>query len=933
MSDRIFSKEKNLKNALIALMSNLTDTPTRELVERKARILAEASDYDGDLQDVIMETLITIETRMGIGQSLIDTKSLHDDQWVHSRPQGSWIYSQAYFDFLLSEGWAPKLTQTLSDVTGKILGHLQDPLSEGTHWNRRGLVIGHVQSGKTANYMGVIARAADAGYKLIIVIAGIHNNLRKQTQERIDEAFIGRSSDPKEKRKPIGVGLQKDYPNPATLTNIQDDFNKNTAARSGWKINDFSKPIILVIKKNVSTLDALHDWLKGLNANGGHQIRDVPMLLIDDEADNASINTNKDELDPTRTNMTIRRILGLFAKSSYVGYTATPFANIFINPDELPDNVPDELFPRDFIYCLDAPTNYFGAEKVFINDETSKRALRCIEDAEELLPLSHKTNWEVKALPNSLYRAFDEFIIARTIRNLRGQRHKHCSMMVNVSRFVAVQKQVKDFLRLHETKVCAAVRMYANMSDENATDNPHMQSLKAAFFDEYSDAGFSWEQVKKELPDVFARFGLYVVNSGSDDVLDFKYDDSSGAGLTAVAVGGLSLSRGLTIDGLTVSYMYRNTKMYDTLMQMGRWFGYRPNFEDLCRVHLSVDSAEWYAHIAEAADELVLQVKRMRRDQLSPEDFGLYVQNHPDVLSITAANKMRSGEEVVVKKNYSGKLIECHQLSIDESVNVANIKLLQESWKAGFGGKTGEDTELKDSTISNKVLVSSKGLIFRDVNTSEIERFLRGFEVHSDFDGTKKAAIDYLSKITDTNPCGDVVLISPGGMPDQDFVLNMQKRSAITTTHDGKTLEHVVGTSWNLPKGRVASKGDERLGLSKAQLDRAESNAREDAVRLTEEGKTEKERQSAAARVEKADAGRPVVSDWFYREQRAKPLLMIHSLDPSGLESMHGPIISFGISFPPGDYVTSVSVVANKIWMRKSSGTELIWDEEDEYDV
>lgn len=920
MSDRIFSEEKNFKNSLIAALSNLKETPTREIVEKKAQGLAVLFEYSGDLQDVIMDALIAIETRMGIGQSLIDTESLHDEEWIHGRSKESWIYSNAYFDFLGTEGWAPKLTQTLSDVTGKILGHLQDPKAEGTKWSRRGLVIGHVQSGKTANYTGVIARAADAGYKLIIVIAGIHNNLRKQTQARIDQAFIGRSSDPKKKRVPIGVGLDKDYPNPATLTNVRDDFNKNTAAKSGWKINDFSKPIILVIKKNVSTLDSLHDWLKGLNANGGSQIRDIPMLLIDDEADNASINTNKEDLNPTRTNATIRKILSLFAKSCYLGYTATPFANIFINPDELPDNVPDDLFPRDFIYCLDAPTTYFGSEKVFIDEETRARALRFIDDAEQQLPLGHKGNFEVKELPSSLYRAFDQFIIARAIRNLRGQRRKHSSMMVNVSRFVAVQQQVREFLRLYELKVRDAVGMYAGMSDEVAAKNPFMRTLKTTFLAEFSDGGFTWDEVKKELPNVFLRFNLYVINSGSDDILEYEDDESGGPGLTAVTVGGLSLSRGLTIEGLVVSYMYRNTKMYDTLMQMGRWFGYRPNFEDLCRVHMSADSADWYEHIAKAANELVLQVKRMRRDKLKPSQFGLYVQNHPDVLSITAANKMRSGEDVVVQKNYSGRLIECHQLSTDEAVNAANMKLLRNAWKAGFGGKKGEDTQIK-------------GLIFRDVQITEIENFLREFEAHSEFDVHKKIAISYLSAIASVNPLGDVLLISPGGMPDEDFVLNLQKRSARSTSPEGEVVNHIHEGVWKLPKGRVASKGDERLGLSKEQLERAEMNAREDAIRLVGEGKTEKERLSAENRLLKADAGSPIVSDWFYREQRSKPLLMIHSLEPTGIDDFKGPIISFGVSFPPGDYVTSISVVANRIWMRNSADTDLIWEVEDEHDV
>lgn len=338
------TKERNFINSVISFLANAPETPSREQVEETVRALTHIPPgYDGDLQNVITEVMISIDTRMGAGISLVDVNAKHDDQWVHKREDVAWIYASAYEEFLRNEGWPPQMVQSLSDVTTRILGHLQDPLSEGTSWNRRGLVIGHVQSGKTANYTGLIARAADAGYKFIVVIAGIHNNLRRQTQQRIDEAFIGRSSDPEDRRN-IGVGLAPGYPHPATLTNINEDFNKNTAAKSGWKINDFSKPIILIIKKNVTTLTALHKWLKALNAEGEDRISDVPMLLIDDEADNASINTNKEDLDPTRTNAMIRRILGLFAKSCYVGYTATPFANIFINPDAYGDDVREELF-------------------------------------------------------------------------------------------------------------------------------------------------------------------------------------------------------------------------------------------------------------------------------------------------------------------------------------------------------------------------------------------------------------------------------------------------------------------------------------------------------------------------------------------------------------------------------------------------------------
>ncbi|BBR09734.1 Z1 domain-containing protein [Aeromonas caviae] len=881
------TKERNFINSVISFLANAPETPSREQVEETVRALTHIPPgYDGDLQNVITEVMISIDTRMGAGISLVDVNAKHDDQWVHKREDITWTYASAYEEFLRNEGWPPQMVQSLSDVTTRILGHLQDPLSEGTSWNRRGLVIGHVQSGKTANYTGLIARAADAGYKFIVVIAGIHNNLRRQTQQRIDEAFIGRSSDPEDRRN-IGVGLAPGYPHPATLTNINEDFNKNTAAKSGWKINDFSKPIILIIKKNVTTLTALHKWLKALNAEGGDRISDVPMLLIDDEADNASINTNKEDLDPTRTNAMIRRILGLFAKSCYVGYTATPFANIFINPDAYGDDVQEELFPRDFIYCLDAPTTYFGSEKVFLNEETSESIVRPIDDCEGLIPYSHKRDDPVHELPPSLYRALDEFIIARAIRNLRGQASKHCSMMVNVSRFVPVQKAVRDFLSLREKKIREAVLANYAMPEDVASRNIYMQGLKEAFDAEYADAGFTWAEVKAALNGVFEHLHLYVINSKSDEVLDYARYEKEGIGLTAVAVGGLSLSRGLTIEGLTVSYMYRNTKMYDTLMQMGRWFGYRPGFEDLCRVHLSRDSINWYSHIADAAEELVQQVKRMRRDRLSPKDFGLYVRSHPDSLLITAANKMRSGQEVTVEQSFSGRLRESYIVSTDPDVNAKNFELIADHWRSGFGGRSEESTE--------------KGVIFRDVPVEVIDDFLTRFECHSTFAGQKSDVVSYLERIATKRPLADVLLISPSGGSggERPFTLRNQVRVV------GKDQPN--GTAWRLNKDRVASRGDEKLGLSDEQ--RAEART-----------------------VAGDDDGSRAVSDTHYRMVRDRPLLMIHSLEPKG-HAVAGPIAAFGMSFPYGDYSTTINVVVNKVWLQQMQGYVDDPDEEEDYDA
>jgi hypothetical protein len=862
MNDNRVEDEKNLTSALITALALLKEPPTKDVITAKATNLATIFGFEGNLEPIVNEAMIAVDSRMGAGVSLVDVAAEHDEEWVFKRMDIEWIYSDAYEKYLKTQRWHPTMVQSLSDVCTRILCHLQDPISEGS-WSRRGLVIGHVQSGKTANYIGLVAKAADAGYKFIIVIAGIHNNLRKQTQERIDEGFIGRSSDPNN-RVLAGVGLNGNYPHPATLTNIHEDFNKNTAEKSGWRINDFSKPIILVIKKHVRTLDALHKWLKELNTHRDGRISDVPMLLIDDEADNASINTNKPDLDPTRTNAMIRKILGLFAKSCYLGYTATPFANIFINPDAYDNEVYEELFPRDFIYCLDAPNTYFGPDKVFLDEATSSTIIEAITDCEEYIPWSHKKDDPIMELPPSLYRAIHQFVLARNIRNLRGHSGKHCSMMINVSRFVAVQKAVRDLISLYEKKMREAVKANYAMPEDISGRNQYMLKLREVFENDFTDCGFTWSQIKKSLWNVFDNLRIYVVNSKTDEALDYKRYENAGHSLTAIAIGGLSLSRGLTIEGLCVSYMYRNTRMYDTLMQMGRWFGYRPSYEDLCRVHLSADSINWYSHIADASEELRQQIKRMRRDGLSPRQFGLYVRAHPDSLLITASNKMRDAKRIVVKQNFSDRLVESHVLPTDDEVNRKNEELITQYWNNGFGGAVEKPTE--------------KGWIFRDVNVQIIEEFLNGFHTHPAFVDSKLAVVSYLQALAEKHPLGDVLLISKNTDQAGRFRLGAQERSSRGWASD----------IWRLNKQRVASRGDEKHGLTPEQQELAEKEA----------GK------------------KP--SDRHFRAVRNKPLLMIHVLEPKELGDRRVP--AFGVSFPPGHYGTEIEVVANRVWIEKMYG-------------
>ena len=320
----------NVLTALIRRFDGREEPPTREEISELANVLAPPLGYDGNVEPLVREAMQSLQTRMGAGESIIDRESLHDEGWIEKRDDIEWTYTTAYETMLVEGGWPSTVVNSISMSGESLLRHLQDPKCEGK-WDRRGLVIGNVQSGKTANYIELLARAADAGYKFLIVIAGIHNNLRKQTQERVDEGFVGRNSDPDD-RRPVGVGRDPGFPKAATLTNIRSDFTRQTAERSGWELNDFRKPVVLIIKKNVSVLGSLYTWLKDMNTRGGGSISDVPMLMIDDEADNASINTNKEDLDPTRTNAMLREILGLFDKSCYVGYTVAVLVDAIVGP-------------------------------------------------------------------------------------------------------------------------------------------------------------------------------------------------------------------------------------------------------------------------------------------------------------------------------------------------------------------------------------------------------------------------------------------------------------------------------------------------------------------------------------------------------------------------------------------------------------------------
>ena len=633
---------EKLKTMVGALLAG--ELPTRETIRERIR---EARALCPDVTDEQAEALaLWYESVHGVAMNVGASLQEHGfEPWLEdTRSDIDPYYWERYRQLLVKLEFSGQVLATLDSVTDRALGLLENPAREG-EWDRRGMVMGHVQSGKTANYTGLVCKAADAGYKVIVIIAGIHNNLRNQTQRRIDEGFIGLDSTGRLRgavpaQNLVGVGRFDSRRQPNSFTTSRRDFNKAIADSISIPLQNLVEPVVFVIKKNSHTLRNLIEWLAAQNAQRGSATVREPMLLIDDEADNASINISHGQDEISRINGQIRELLALFDRSCYVGYTATPFANIFIDPDSEDAMMGDDLFPRDFIVSLDPPDNYFGATRVFV--EEPDRIVRPIDDHADLLPLKHRIDHRVTGLPETLETAVRVFILARAIRLARGQVGTHNSMLVNVSRFLNVQGQIRNEIHALVDRIRGSLRVNAPRPGGGALSDPQIAALREAFREHYEvTCGKPWEEVQAFLHESASAITVVEVNGRSPGSLDYLEHERNG--FNVIAVGGLSLSRGLTLEGLVVSYFLRNSMMYDTLLQMGRWFGYRMGYEDLCRVWMPEEAQGWYTHIADSIEELRDELARMQSVNATPRDFGLKVRSHPDTLVVTARNKMGSG--------------------------------------------------------------------------------------------------------------------------------------------------------------------------------------------------------------------------------------------------------------------------------------------------
>lgn len=912
--------QKMLKNMVVMFISS--DTALEEkAIDDKIVEVSGMPTFSSLTSEEIDEVRADIKAEFSIKLDkgvLIEEKN-HEKWFLARKSKLSMKYWERYKKYLLADkGFSTKVINTMDDILDTLTDLLGDP-ERDISYKRRGLIIGDVQSGKTANYTGLICKAVDSGYKVIVLLTGTIEKLRQQTQSRIDEGFVGRDSDAlikqQEEKIIIGVGQYDPSINPVCLTSTSDDFKQQNASNLNFDLRNINGSVIFVVKKNSAVLKRLNKWLKTFNQNGDNPI-DNSILVIDDEADNASVNT-KDNESPTAINGLIREMLKSFTKSSYVGFTATPFANIFIDPDNYNDMVAEDLFPKDYIYSLNAPSNYIGARDIFNEEGSSSDMLVQINDdvmdsasIEALLPLQHKSSIQVRHLPEDMKDAIAAFIIANVIEDIESERKRentHRSMLINVSRFTAVQEQISDLVNEYLKDVQAACRLYGESSEDKALNDEYIARLKDVYDKVYSNIDINWRTIQGNLYSSCAGIIVQTINQRNGKNLDF---DAYKDGLRMIAVGGMSLSRGLTLEGLVVSYFYRNSKMYDTLMQMGRWFGYRNGYNDLCRIWMSEESIEWYRHISEATDELREEVKRYEDSDLTPKDFGLRVRSDITSLIVTARNKMRSTESRECVISLSGETIETPEIFSDKAKNDINYKaafyLINEIRNAGIpviddGKRSGSKYGYKDVPVSyiqellERIEISPKNEQF---NTVTIRNFIREYRG------------DELAK-------WDVAIAS--GTSEKELELG-----------DGLTFRHPIRQvsvenagkilKMNGSKRRLGTSSDGRFGISNIDIEKVKE--------LT--GKSN-----------------PAQKDYFRGISR-NPLLTIYFVSITGLIGDKTPekvdvyndckdtiYVGFGIGIPSltNQETKYARYVLNKVAIQKMFEGEVDdWDEDEGYD-
>jgi hypothetical protein len=924
---------------------------TPELIAEKVELVLSLNPKwaSGVTATAVIDELIR-RFSVWIGDDTQLTNSAGHESWLDSSRKRDWRYWQRYSEWM-ERKVSVRAIEGLDKSTDLVLSLLEDPLRRGP-WDRRGLVVGHVQSGKTGHYTGVICKAADAGYKIIIVLAGLHNNLRSQTQIRLDEGFLGYQTRPDvEVVSPVGVGeIDSDpaiAPNYATNRSEKGDFSTAIARNLG--ISPEQRPWLFVVKKNRSVLEQLLKWIRNHVADstdpstGRKLVTQFPLLLIDDEADHASVDTKEQifdetgkpdpEHEPTAINSRVRKILNSFSRAAYVGYTATPFANIFIHERGETADEGADLFPSSFIVNLAAPSNYVGPQKVFgvPTPEGRRGGLPLIREIADFadatgklgwMPLKHR-NGHVPVhegrdeIPPSLSESIDAFIIVCAVRNLRGQRGQHSSMLVHVTRFNSVQqevyRQVDEYVRRVSQRISRSIDLdKITLRMRRLYEGDFIPTAEAV-----SDAGLgresmpSWDEIWTEIRASVEDIRIRMINGTAKDVLD--YADSGEVGLKVIAIGGDKLARGLTLEGLCISYFLRASRMYDTLMQMGRWFGYRPGYLDLCRLYTTEELSTWFAHIADASEELREEFEVMAATGATPREYGLKVQSHP-VLLVTSRLKMRAARDLLL--SFSGELLETVTLHKSQTILKGNRQAAERLFLS-----LGAPDEIDPVRERAGGAQRWKGYLWRSGTAEQVVDFLADFKTHPE---AYKVRSDLLGEFIKTmKASGELtswtVALIGGGEGRQCAFQDGIEVSALRRTHSGDSTERYS-------IGRLLSPRDESIDVDD-EVWRA-------ALELTRQAwRPDPARNSMTPPEQPGGTALRRIRGFGGNGAGASPdrgLLLLYVLDPvlagCGFTDDSEPVVAFGISFPGSSAGQKVLYKVNSVqwqqWEREYGSSE-----------
>ena len=666
-------------------------------------VIADLAVWDvGNAREIVAEALKRYrEQQNKIEYLRISTipRRRHKHWYGGPTENGIWAGLKKYL--LDVKGWnADPTVKSIDDTSSKIVSLLDNPGTD--RFATRSLVVGYVQSGKTANMTAVIAKAVDANYKFVIVLAGMTDALRSQTQARIETDLI--DQDPSRWHR---------------WTFPDMDFSHTPDA--GFPAPHPASRHIAIVKKNKWILQRL---LKTLENTPDPILRNIPFLIIDDECDQASVNAARYRDEMTAINGLIRQILHKIQRSAYIGYTATPFANVLIDPAVSVDpGKPDDLYPKDFIVALPQPEQYFGAESLFgrglldadedLPDSDGFDMIRIVEDeeVEDLRPKNSASRADFSlSITPSLDQAIRYYLMASAARCVRGQSDEHSCMLLHTTVYVHPHFDAQLRINGHLKELGRRIR---------TGDHDLLSELRNQWEDEkervepnqFENNPVSFDELLLHMPAVSSSVDVVVENGASEQRLDYSGDEAR----RYLVVGGSVLARGLTIEGLIVSFFLRTSSQYDSLMQMGRWFGYRAGYEDLPRVWMTRDMRDAFKELATVEAEIREEIDVLREQDITPLDFAVRIRQIPG-MSITAKNKMLASQ--VCDISYATEHIQTTRFKHK------NEAWLRDNWHAGAA--------LVDSAIAEgrRAAHVDGGRVFCDVPVGKIAHFLANYRTH-----------------------------------------------------------------------------------------------------------------------------------------------------------------------------------------------------------